>query len=85
MAEQSGTRCAEFGLRFPDRILAGFHTALNGRSGRHWRRLLSGVSGTGKSELPKLYSHFGGMVFNIISVPAQLGLAGVDARLLQLD
>ena len=65
--EAIGTRCAEFGLRFPDRILAAFHTALKTAE---WSPLtvLSGVSGTGKSELPKLYSHFGGIVFDPVSV-----------------
>lgn len=65
--EAIGTRCAEFGLRFPDRILAAFHTALKTAE---WSPLtvLSGVSGTGKSELPKLYSHFGGIVFDLVSV-----------------
>ena len=65
--EAIGTRCAEFGLRFPARILAAFHTALKTAE---WSPLtvLSGVSGTGKSELPKLYSHFGGIVFDLVSV-----------------
>ena len=65
--EAIGTRCAEFGLRFSDRILAAFHTALKTAE---WSPLtvLSGVSGTGKSELPKLYSHFGGIVFDLVSV-----------------
>ena len=58
--EAIGTRCAEFGLRFPDRILAAFHTALKTAE---WSPLtvLAGVVGTGKSELPQLYSHFGGI------------------------
>ncbi len=30
--------------------------------------MLAGVSGTGKSELPTLYSHFGGIVFEPVSV-----------------
>ena len=82
--EAIGTRCAEFGLRFPDRILAAFHTALKTAE---WSPLtvLSGVSGTGKSELPKLYSHFGGIVFDLVSVQPNWDSPGVDARLLQLD
>ena len=30
--------------------------------------MLAGVSGTGKSELPRLYSHFGGLYFEPLSV-----------------
>ena len=57
-----------YGLRFSHRILCAFHTALKIAE---WSPLtvLAGVSGTGKSELPKLYSHFGGI--NFINVPVQ--------------
>ncbi|MDQ0375993.1 hypothetical protein [Cellulomonas humilata] len=60
-------RCVSHGLRFPERILRSFHTALKTAE---WSPLtvLAGVSGTGKSELPRLYSHFGGIVFDHISV-----------------
>ncbi|MEY8239720.1 MAG: hypothetical protein RPT25_05195 [Cycloclasticus sp.] len=56
------------GLHFSYRILCAFHTALKTAE---WSPLtvLAGVSGTGKSELPKLYSHFGGI--NFINVPVQ--------------
>ena len=56
------------GLHFSNRILYAFHTALKIAE---WSPLtvLAGVSGTGKSELPKLYSHFGGI--NFINVPVQ--------------
>ena len=56
------------GLHFSHRILCAFHTALKISE---WSPLtvLAGVSGTGKSELPKLYSHFGGI--NFINVPVQ--------------
>ena len=56
------------GLHFSPRILCAFHTALKTSE---WSPLtvLAGVSGTGKSELPKLYSHFGGI--NFINVPVQ--------------
>ena len=56
------------GLHFSHRILCAFHTALKIAE---WSPLtvLAGVSGTGKSELPKLYSRFGGI--NFISVPVQ--------------
>lgn len=58
----------DYGLSFPHRILCAFHTALKIAE---WSPLtvLAGVSGTGKSELPKLYSLFGGI--NFINVPVQ--------------
>lgn len=58
----------EHGLHFSHRILCAFHTALKIAE---WSPLtvLAGVSGTGKSELPKLYSRFGGI--NFINVPVQ--------------
>lgn len=58
----------EHGLHFSYRILCAFHTALKIAE---WSPLtvLAGVSGTGKSELPKLYSRFGGI--NFINVPVQ--------------
>ena len=59
--------CIEYGLKFPRRILHAFHTALKTSE---WSPItvLAGVSGTGKSELPKLYSHFGGINFLPLSV-----------------
>lgn len=59
--------CIDYGLRFPRRILHAFHTALKTSE---WSPMtvLSGVSGTGKSELPRLYSHFGGINFLSLSV-----------------
>lgn len=59
--------CLEYGLRFPKRILWAYHTALKTAE---WSPLtvLAGVSGTGKSELPKLYAHFGGIKFLNLSV-----------------
>ena len=59
--------CLEYGLRFPKRILYAFHTALKTSE---WSpvTVLAGVSGTGKSELPRLYSHFGGVNFLSLSV-----------------
>ena len=58
----------DHGLYFSQRILCAFHTALKIAE---WSPLtvLAGVSGTGKSELPKLYSRFGGI--NFINVPVQ--------------
>lgn len=60
--------CKDFGMVFPRRILYAFHTALK-ISDWSMITVLSGVSGTGKSELPKLYAAFGGL--NFISVPVQ--------------
>ena len=50
------------GFNFPNRLLQAFHTSLKIAD---WSSLtvLAGVSGTGKSELPKLYSRFGGVEF----------------------
>lgn len=61
-------QCDKFGIHFPKRILYAFHTALKIAD---WSTVtvLAGVSGTGKSELPKLYAAFGG--FNFINVPVQ--------------
>lgn len=61
-------RCDEYGLKFNRRILFAFHTALKVAE---WSPItvLAGVSGTGKSELPRLYSHFGGISF--LSLPVQ--------------
>lgn len=59
--------CNSYGLSFNPRILKAFHTALKTAE---WSPLtvLAGVSGTGKSELPRLYSHFGGLMFEPLSV-----------------
>jgi len=58
---------AESGFRFPDRLLKAFHTSLKIAD---WSSLtvLAGVSGTGKSELPKLYARFGGIEFMPVPV-----------------
>lgn len=65
--EKIGKSCIDYGLSFPRRILYAFHTALKTAE---WSpvTVLAGVSGTGKSELPRLYSHFGGMNFLSLSV-----------------
>jgi len=57
----------KYGLHFNPRILKAFHTALKTAE---WSPLtvLAGVSGTGKSELPRLYSHFGGLFFEPLAV-----------------
>ncbi|WP_406042446.1 hypothetical protein [Succinimonas sp.] len=61
-------KCTQYGVYFPRRILYAFHTALKISD---WSSItvLAGVSGTGKSELPKLYAAFGGL--NFIAVPVQ--------------
>lgn len=61
-------QCTCYGVTFPRRILYAFHTALKISD---WSSItvLAGVSGTGKSELPKLYAAFGGL--NFIAVPVQ--------------
>lgn len=61
-------QCDAYGIHFPQRILYAFHTALKISD---WSSVtvLAGVSGTGKSELPKLYAAFGGL--NFINVPVQ--------------
>ncbi|WP_367110111.1 hypothetical protein [uncultured Psychrobacter sp.] len=66
------------GLQFSHRILCAFHTALKIAE---WSPLtvLAGVSGTGKSELPKLYSRFGGI--NFINVPVQPNWDSQDSML----
>ncbi len=58
----------KYGVEYPKRLLYSFHTALKS-SDFSPLVVLSGVSGTGKSELPKLYSHFGG--FNFLAEAVQ--------------
>ncbi len=60
-------RCRESGFIFPTRLLHAFHTSLKCAD---WSPLtvLAGVSGTGKSKLPQLYSVFGGINFMLLSV-----------------
>lgn len=58
----------EYGVEYPRRLLNAFHTALKCAEFSPLA-VLSGVSGTGKSELPKLYSHFGG--FNFLAEAVQ--------------
>jgi hypothetical protein len=62
-----GDACDAYGLHFNPRILKAFHTSLKTAE---WSPLtvLAGVSGTGKSELPRLYSHFGGIYYEPLSV-----------------
>lgn len=60
-------RCKDSGLIFNPRILKAFHTALK-TAELSPLTVLAGVSGTGKSELPRLYSNFGGLPFASIAV-----------------
>ncbi|MGN8980493.1 MULTISPECIES: hypothetical protein [unclassified Collinsella] len=59
--------CENYGLHFNPRLLKAFHTSLKTAE---WSPLtvLAGVSGTGKSELPRLYAHFGGLYFASVAV-----------------
>jgi hypothetical protein len=65
--EGIASECKSYGLHFNPRILKAFHTSLKTAE---WSPLtvLAGVSGTGKSELPRLYSHFGGLYFQPLAV-----------------
>lgn len=61
------TSFKEVGFKFSDRLLHAFHTSLKVGD---WNPLtvLAGVSGTGKSELPRLYSRYGGINFLPLAV-----------------
>jgi len=67
-----------FGLVFPERILYAFHTALKCAEISPLT-VLAGVSGTGKSELPRLYAHFGGL--NFLTLPVQPNWDSQEAML----
>ena len=59
--------CEESGMRFPKRLVQAFHTSLKAAE-LSPLTVLAGVSGTGKSELPRLYSRFGGLAFLSLAV-----------------
>ena len=59
--------CEDYGFAINSRILKSFHTALKTAEFSPLT-ILSGVSGTGKSELPRLYSYFGGINFLSLAV-----------------
>lgn len=65
--EDVWVKCEKYGIKFNKRILYAFHTALKINE---WSTItvLAGVSGTGKSELPRLYSEFGGLNFCSVAV-----------------
>lgn len=70
--------CQDSGFEFPKRILNAFHTSLK-TSEFSPITVLAGVSGTGKSQLPALYSKFGGI--NFINVPVQPNWDSQEAML----
>ena len=59
--------CEEAGIKFNQRLLYSFHTALKTAD---WSPItvLAGVSGTGKSLLPEYYCRFGGIYFMSMAV-----------------
>lgn len=59
--------CEDAEITFNPRLLLAFHTALKS-SELSPLSVLAGVSGTGKSELPRLYARFGGIMFLPIAV-----------------
>ncbi|MEF8701258.1 MAG: hypothetical protein V5B33_18495 [Candidatus Accumulibacter sp. UW20] len=63
-------KCEYSGMRFPKRLVHAFHTSLKAAELSPLTPLtvLAGVSGTGKSELPRLYSRFGGLGFLSLAV-----------------
>lgn len=60
--------CEDAGYKFSKRLFYSFHTCLK-TSDMSPLTVLAGVSGTGKSKLPQLYSKFGGLYF--LAVPVQ--------------
>jgi hypothetical protein len=61
-------KCKESGYSFSKRLVYSFHTSLK-TSSISPLTVLAGISGTGKSKLPQLYSRFGGLYF--LSLPVQ--------------
>lgn len=55
-------RCEDIHFQLPQRLLYAFHTSLKTADASPLT-VLAGVSGTGKSMLPRLYAHFGGLQF----------------------
>lgn len=70
--------CAKKGFIFPQRLIYAFHTSLK-TAEYSPLTVLSGVSGTGKSELPRLYSLFGGL--NFFPLPVQPNWDSQEAML----
>lgn len=61
-------RFEAFGLQYPDRTLRAFHTSMKVNDTTQMT-VLSGISGTGKSQLPRQYS--AGMGIGFLQVPVQ--------------
>jgi hypothetical protein len=61
------TACEDSNMRFPKRLVHAFHTSLKVAE-MSPLAVLSGVSGTGKSSLPRLYARFGGLALCDLSV-----------------
>ncbi|MGM9808366.1 MAG: hypothetical protein ACI31I_01425 [Bacilli bacterium] len=61
-------KCKESGYVFSKRLFYSFHTCIK-TSDMSPLTVLAGVSGTGKSKLPQLYSKFGGLYF--LAIPVQ--------------
>jgi hypothetical protein len=59
--------CEDDGISFPPRLLHAFHAAAKA-SDMSFLTVLAGTSGTGKSLLPKLYAHYGGLLYYRIAV-----------------
>ena len=68
----------EYGLVFPKRLVYAFHTCLKSAE-LSPLTVLAGVSGTGKSELPKYYSKFG--LCNFMSIAVQPNWDSQEAML----
>ena len=66
--EQIRQGCESLGMHFPRRLLYAFHTSLKSAESSPLT-VLAGVSGTGKSALPRLYSRLGGVAF--LHLPVQ--------------
>lgn len=66
--EQIRSGCESLGIHFPRRLLYAFHTSLKAAESSALT-VLAGVSGTGKSALPRLYSRLGGVAF--LHLPVQ--------------
>lgn len=76
--ENIDKQCRASDFNFSKRILNAFHTSL--KTGEFSPiTVLAGVSGTGKSQLPALYSKFGGI--NFINVPVQPNWDSQEAML----
>ena len=70
LLEEFGTALNESGLQYPKQIVRAFHTALKVND-LSPLTVLSGLSGTGKSQLPRAYARFFGIHF--LHVPVEPG------------